>query len=134
MKRYIFFTLAATCCLRAQTSVRLEDLTWPEAGKALTPDAIVVIPITNDAGRNTGGENALTQISRSTGGRAFFPSAGPTLDRALSEILHDLRTQYLLGYYPKNLPPSPDRFRRVGVTLSRPDLQASTRDGYYGDN
>ena len=96
--------------------------------------AIVVIPITNDAGRNTGGENALTQISRSTGGRAFFPSAGPTLDRALSEILHDLRTQYLLGYYPKNLPPSPDRFRRVGVTLSRPDLQASTRDGYYGDN
>jgi Ca-activated chloride channel family protein len=96
--------------------------------------AIVVMPITNDAGRNTGGENALTQISKSTGGRAFFPSTGPTLDRALSDILRDLRTQYLLGYYPKNLPESKDKFRRVSVKLSRPDLQASTRDGYYGDN
>ena len=96
--------------------------------------AIVVVPITNDAGRNTGGENALTQISRSTGGRAFFPSAGPTLDQALSDILRDLRTQYLLGYYPKGLPPVRDKFRRVAVALSRADLRASTRDGYYGDN
>lgn len=96
--------------------------------------AIVVVPITNDAGRNTGGENALTQISRSTGGRAFFPSAGPTLDKALSDILRDLRTQYLLGYYPKGLPETKDRFRRVSVKLSRADLRASTRDGYYGDN
>ena len=95
--------------------------------------ALVVVPITNDAGRNTGGENALTQISRSTGGRAFFPSTGPTLDRAFNDILRDLRTQYLVGYYPKNLPPAQDRFRRVSVTLSRPDLRAFTRDGYYGD-
>jgi Ca-activated chloride channel homolog len=96
--------------------------------------ALVVVPITNDAGRNTGGENALTQISRSTGGRAFFPSPGPTLDRAFTDILRDLRTQYLLGYYPRNQPVSKDRFRRVSVTLARPDLRASTRDGYYGDN
>jgi len=96
--------------------------------------ALVVIPITNDAGRNIGGENALTQISRSTGGRAFFPSAGPTLDRALTDILRDLRTQYLLTYYPKNLPPSRDAFRRVAVKVRRTDLQASTRDGYYGDD
>ena len=72
--------------------------------------------------------------SVSTGGRAFFPSAGPTLDRALGDILHDLRTQYLLGYYPRNLPPAKDKFRRVSVALARPDLRASTRDGYYGDN
>lgn len=96
--------------------------------------AIVVVPITNDAGRNTGGENALTQISRSTGGRAFFPSAGPTLDKALSDILRDLRTQYLLAYYPKNLPESKDPFRRVTVNLSRADLRASSRDGYYEGN
>jgi Ca-activated chloride channel family protein len=96
--------------------------------------AIVVIPITNDAGRNTGGENALTQISRSTGGRAFFPSTGPTLDKAFSDILRDLRTQYLLGYYPKALPASQDPFRRVSVTLTRADLRASTRAGYYEGN
>jgi Ca-activated chloride channel family protein len=93
--------------------------------------AIVVMPITNDAGRNVGGENALTQISRSTGGRAFFPSDGPTLDRALSDILGDLRTQYLLGYYPKNLPEARDRFRRTSVKVNQADLRASSRDGYY---
>ena len=91
-------------------------------------------PVSNDAGRNVGGENALTQISRSTGGRAFFPSAGPTLDQAFTDILRDLRTQYLVGYYPKNLPPAPDRFRRVSIALGRAGLRASTRDGYYGDN
>lgn len=96
--------------------------------------ALVVMPITNDAGRNVGGENALTQISRSTGGRAFFPSANRTLDNALSDILRDLRTQYLIAYYPRQLPASPDRFRRVQVKVKRGDLQALTRDGYYGVN
>ena len=37
--------LLAAVCLSAQSSVRLEDLTWKEAEKALTPDAIVMIPI-----------------------------------------------------------------------------------------
>lgn len=96
--------------------------------------ALVVMPITNDAGRNVGGENALTQISKSTGGRAFFPSANKTLDNAFLDILRDLRTQYLIGYYPRNLPASPDKFRRVSVRLKRSDLQAFTRDGYYGVN
>lgn len=96
--------------------------------------ALVVMPITNDAGRNTGGENALTQISKSTGGRAFFPAANKTLDNAFLDILRDLRTQYLVGYYPRNLPPAQDKFRRVAVKLQRRDLQAFTRDGYYGGN
>ena len=45
MKTHIFFLLAAASCLSAQTSVRLEDLTWQEAEKALTPTSIVMIPI-----------------------------------------------------------------------------------------
>ena len=34
---------------------------------------ILVMPITNDAGRNIGGENALTTIAAGTGGRVFAP-------------------------------------------------------------
>ena len=34
---------------------------------------IVVVPIANDAGRNTGGEHALATLSKSTGGRIFSP-------------------------------------------------------------
>ena len=95
--------------------------------------SIVVVPITNDAGRNTGGENALITLARSTGGRAFFPAVGPALDHAFADILRDLRTQYLLGYYPRSLPPSKDRWRSVSVQINRPDLRASTRGGYYGE-
>src|SRR5262249_27002774 len=38
--------------------------------------AVVVQPITNDAGRNIGGENALTIMAQGTGGRTFLPVIG----------------------------------------------------------
>ena len=34
---------------------------------------IVIVPIANDAGRNTGGEHALATMAESTGGRVFYP-------------------------------------------------------------
>ena len=92
---------------------------------------IVVIPVTSDAGRNIGGENALTQLARSTGGRAFFPGV-TGLDQTFSEILRDLRTQYLLAYYPRALPQAPPRsFRAIEVKLKEPGLRAISRGGYY---
>jgi Ca-activated chloride channel family protein len=92
---------------------------------------VVVVPIANDAGRNTGGEHALIQFADSTGGRAFFPSVGPVLDQTFSAILRELRTQYLLGYQPRNLPESKDPFRRIRLELSTPGMTAVTRTGYY---
>ena len=92
---------------------------------------ILVVPITNAAGRNVGGENALTTLARGTGGRVFTPSAGSALDAAFAEILRDLRTQYLLGYYTANLPPSKNRFHKLEVRVDRPDLRVSARNGYY---
>ena len=94
--------------------------------------AILVVPITNGAGRNIGGENALTSMTRDTGGRVFTPNLGPGMDRAFEDILRELRTQYLIGYYPKNIPKSGNRFHRVRVETLRPQLQVFTRSGYYG--
>jgi Ca-activated chloride channel family protein len=94
---------------------------------------IIVVPITNDAGRNIGGEHTLMQFASNTGGRVFYPSNFAELDKAFAEILLDLRTQYMIGYYPRNLPPEPPRFRPVKVDVKRADLRASTRTGYYGD-
>ena len=93
---------------------------------------ILVVPISNDAGRNVGGENALTQFSNGTGGRVFLPTVGPALDAAFATILRDLRTQYLVGYYPKAVPLSKNRFHTVKLTLRDPALSAQTRSGYYG--
>lgn len=94
---------------------------------------IIVVPIVNDAGRNIGGEHTLRQFASNTGGRVFFPSDAAGLDRAFGEILIDLRTQYMLGYYPKDLPKDADRFHKVDVHVRRPDLRVSTRSGYYSD-
>ncbi len=95
---------------------------------------IVVMPITNDAGRNIGGENALTTFAEGTGGRAFAPSVGLQLDEAFASILHDLRTQYLIGFYPRNVPKTKDRFHRLRITVDQPGLRVQTRSGYYGDS
>lgn len=96
---------------------------------------ILVMPITNDAGRNIGGENALTQFAQGTGGRVFTPAERTELDRAFSEIIRELRTQYLLGYYPKNVAPTRDPFHRLTVKLlKRPELRVSARSGYYGES
>ena len=95
--------------------------------------AILVMPITSDAGRNIGGENALTTLSAGTGGRVFTPSLGSSLDKAFLDILAELRTQYYLAYYPKEVPPPKDPFHRLRIALGRPDLRVLARSGYYGD-
>jgi Ca-activated chloride channel family protein len=94
---------------------------------------VLVVPITNDPGRNVGGENALTMMAEGTGGRVFAPTLGEALDAAFLEIIRDLRTQYLLGYYPKNVPVTKDPFHRLTVKVKRPDLRVSARSGYYGE-
>jgi Ca-activated chloride channel homolog len=93
---------------------------------------VVTMPITNDAGRNIGGENALTTFALETGGKIFAPGA-EGLDEAFTAILRDLRTQYLIGYYPKNVPLTKNRFHKLEVRTENPDLHVVSRTGYYGD-
>lgn len=94
---------------------------------------VVVIPIMNNAGRNTAGENVLTFMADGTGGRTFTPSLGAQLDKAFREIINDLRTEYLLGYYPRNVPLTKNRFHTLTVRAKSPELQVLARNGYYGD-
>jgi Ca-activated chloride channel family protein len=94
---------------------------------------VLVVPITNDAGRNVGGEHALTTLAAGTGGKVFTPSVGAELDRAFEDILRELRTQYMIGYYPKNVPPTKDRFHILKVNVPGRNLRVVTRSGYYGE-
>lgn len=94
---------------------------------------ILVVPIANDAGRNVGGENALTTLAAGTGGRVFAPTLGAELDKAFTDLIQDLRTQYLLAYYPKDVPLTKNRFHRLEVRVRNPQLRVSARNGYYGE-
>jgi Ca-activated chloride channel family protein len=94
---------------------------------------VVVMPITNDAGRNIGGEHALEFMAEGTGGRPFLPSVGSALDKAFSDIVTELRTQYLLAFYPHDAPLAKDPFHKLEVRVGRPELRVSARNGYYGE-
>jgi len=95
--------------------------------------SIIIVPIENSAGRDTGGEHALIQISTDTGGKYYYASSLPQLDKAFEQISDELRTQYLLGYYPTRKISDSD-FRRIEVQVKGADTAGLTvrhRTGYY---
>jgi Ca-activated chloride channel family protein len=95
--------------------------------------SVVVMPITNPVGRNTGGEHALQFTAERTGGKIFFPAAGPDLDKVFSDIIRELRTQYLIGFYPHDVPVTKNPFHTLEIKTKSPDLRVSARNGYYGE-
>jgi Ca-activated chloride channel family protein len=96
--------------------------------------SIIDVPIEASAGRDIGGEHALIQISEDTGGKYFYATSLPQLDDAFREISDELRTQYLLAYYPSQRL-SDSSFRRIEVKVdggsTGSPLTVRHRTGYY---
>jgi Ca-activated chloride channel family protein len=95
--------------------------------------SIIMVPIEASAGRDLGGEHALIQLSHDTGGKYFYADTLPRLERAFQQISDELRTQYLLAYYPVRRLTASD-FRTIKVELKGPatdGLKARHRTGYY---
>jgi Ca-activated chloride channel homolog len=95
--------------------------------------SIIVVPIEASAGRDIGGEHALVQLSEDTGGKYFYATTVPELDAAFHKISDELRTQYLLAYYPAQRRSDSD-FRRIQVKLkgvSDANYSVRHRTGYY---
>ena len=93
---------------------------------------IINVPIEASAGRDLAGEHALITLAEQTGGKSYYENQGG-LDKAFDRLSQDLRTQYLLGYYPKNQEPG-RAFHRVQVTIPRAAPDAFTilhKTGYY---
>jgi Ca-activated chloride channel family protein len=96
--------------------------------------SIIIVPIESNAGRDIGGEHALIQMSHDTGGKYYYASSTDTLNQAFRQISDELRTQYLLAYYPSHRLAASD-FRRIEIQVSADagaaPLQARYRTGYY---
>jgi Ca-activated chloride channel homolog len=96
--------------------------------------SIIVVPIESSAGRETGGEHALIQLSEDTGGKYYYATSTAQLDDAFRKISDELRTQYLLAYYPSQRT-SFSEFRRIQVqVMGTPESAAyhvRHRAGYY---
>jgi Ca-activated chloride channel family protein len=76
----------------------------------------------------------LDDLAQVTGGRAFYPENLNELDSIAQTIARELRTQYIVGYYPTNAQRDAT-WRSVRVEI-KPDAKgnkriARTRTGYY---
>jgi Ca-activated chloride channel family protein len=116
-----------------------KDLTYDDALEAalrneVTIYSLIDVPIEASAGRDLGGEHALITLAEQTGGKHFYVGEGG-LDKAFAQVSDDLRTQYLMGYYPKNQEPGRD-FHRITVTVPRAATdvyKVRNKVGYYAD-
>jgi Ca-activated chloride channel family protein len=115
---------ARTAALRAQASI----------------ESVILVPIGANAGRDLGGEHALIQLARDTGGQYFYADGADPLQDAMTRLSLGLRSEYLLGYYPTQpaTTNTPLRgFRRIQLRLVNPRLDHAYRlryrTGYYAE-
>jgi Ca-activated chloride channel homolog len=88
---------------------------------------VVVRPMKSDAGWNTAGEHAISTITDSVGGAMYYPTDLSELGAIFDRINRELRTQYLLGYYPNPAPP-PGSDRHVAVRVNTGDTVRYRRE------
>jgi len=76
---------------------------------------------------------ALAKISEETGAKAFFPQKTTEMGTIVSEIAHELRNQYGIGFVSSNTAKD-GSWRRVKVTLegaNAPQYHVRARTGYF---
>jgi VWFA-related protein len=71
----------------------------------------------------------LENLAAATGAKAYFVTPTQDLKPLYAEILRELRSQYLLAYYPKVN--ELDVWRKVEVEVKKEGYKARTLSGYY---
>jgi Ca-activated chloride channel homolog len=109
-----------------------------EQALALAREAGVVIytiGLRSDRGGSRGAASTraahfMAVLSRETGGQAYFTSKLSDLDGVYASIADELRTQYTLGYIPKNAR-NDGGWRRIAVQTHPQNLVLRYRLGYF---
>ncbi|MGA2020752.1 MAG: VWA domain-containing protein [Candidatus Sulfotelmatobacter sp.] len=79
------------------------------------------------------GREALQHLASSTGGVAYFPDSLDQVDNITRTVAHDIRSQYILAYKPRNQNVKP-QYQTLQVQAHAPGygkLTVRTRSGYY---
>src|SRR5438094_2151326 len=90
---------------------------------------IVIRPVKNESGRNTAGEHALETMTDTTGGAMFYPDTPQELGAIFDRIDRELRTQYLLAYYPTPRAPA-TTYRSIVVSVHPASYRVRHRKSY----
>lgn len=82
------------------------------------------------SGMMYGGGSVAHQMAYETGGRVISIRNENDLDKAFDEISQELRSQYIVAYYPTDTAAN-GGFRKIKVETEQKDLKVLTRAGYY---
>jgi VWFA-related protein len=118
------------------TSVSSFEATLHEAKQAEAALYIIKLPCSPDEdGRDCRrAKRNIRKLAEATGGVAYYPESIAEVESLCRRIAHDIRNQYVLGYYPSNSARD-GSFRRVRVEINTPKgyrkLYARHRPGYF---
>jgi VWFA-related protein len=94
-------------------------------------DAVAHIILISDPRATEGyGGGVAQELSSQTGGRVISVHNDNSLEKAFDIISEELRSQYVLGYYPSNTTHD-GTFRKIKVEVTRPETKVLARKGYY---
>lgn len=117
-----------------------EDLSFPFSAtleKARDSQLPVYLVVLNDEAARTQGKGfavrsrigRLEKLAAAGGGRVFYVRTDQDLDEVFDQIAEELRSHYLLAYYPEDPTIEPE-WRPVRVEVERQGMQARTVEGY----
>ena len=114
------------------SKVKLQDA----VESAQRADAVIHVLLISDPGgffangMGYNGGSVAKQMADDTGGRVISVHDEKSLEKAFQEISEELRSQYVIGYYPAN-EKHDGQFRKIKVEVKRPDTKILARKGYY---
>jgi VWFA-related protein len=74
-------------------------------------------------------DSYLKALAEKSGGRLLRADTLGSLPDAFAQIAAELRTQYMLGYYPLNKERD-ERYRKIKVATTRKNVAIRARPGY----
>jgi VWFA-related protein len=84
--------------------------------------------VLNDLNNNAASQETLSTLAADTGGKAFFDTND--FSGVFSQVQRDTSAYYVLGFTSSNHLKD-GRYRRLRVTVNRPDVKLEYRPGYY---
>ncbi len=108
---------------------RRSDKTFEEALDFARGTGATVYTIGLARAKSGRGRDRLVKLAEETGGRSFSIRSVAELGAVCAAIQEDLRSRYLLAYYP---PAGPGRgFRAIEVRVATPGAEVRAPSGYY---
>jgi VWFA-related protein len=113
-------------CVNVLRDARITLYTIDPAGLQVDPQAYGTGAAFTDP---FGGNYQFARLATATGGRSLY--GRNDVDAEIGTAIRDGSSFYSLTYRPSDDSHNPQKFRRIKVTVDRPGLTVTTREGYY---